>query len=440
MKKNIKTRIAPSPTGMFHIGTARTALFNYLFAKKNKGKFILRIEDTDQKRSEKKFEDDITNSLKWLGLNWDGEIFYQSKRSEIYQKYINILLKKKLAYKKDGAIWFDIESEKFPEKIIYQDLIKGKIEFEKKQFNNFVLIKKDGIPLYMFAAVVDDYLMDITHVIRGEDHITNTPQQILIYQAFGWKLPEFGHIPLILNTDRTKMSKRKDPVSVSRDFKNNGYLPEALINFMVFLGWNPKSNEEIFSLDDLIKIFDITKVNKSSAVFDLNKLNYFNNYYLKKLSNEVILKIIIKNNNSKYLEEIKKDEKKTLRIIEILKDRLSSTFEFDTASNYFFETLKYDKKMLIFKKSDCEKTLKGLKISFDKLNKASMEIWHDVTKINDLLLEIIKNNNFSNGDVFWPIRVALSGSEKSVSPTELLWVLQKNESLKRLKEAIKLFK
>jgi len=440
MKKFIKTRIAPSPTGMFHIGTARTALFNYLFAKKNKGQFILRIEDTDQKRSEKKYEDDIKDSLKWLGLNWDDKIFYQSQRSEIYQKYINILLEKKLAYKKEGAIWFDIESDKFPEKIIYNDLIKGKIVFEKKQFNNFVLIKKDGVPLYMFAAVVDDFLMNITHVIRGEDHITNTPQQILIYNSFGWELPEFGHIPLILNSDRTKMSKRKDPVSVSRDFRNNGYLPEALINFMVFLGWNPKSNKEIFSLNDLIKVFDISKINKSSAVFDIIKLNYFNNYYLKNLSNKKILDIIIKNNNSKYIEEIKKNEEKALRIIEILKERLNFTSEFDVLGKYFYDISNYDSSLLIFKKSNKEKSLNGLKKAFNELQKANEKTWQDISKINSLLVEVITNNNFTNGDVFWPIRVALSGAEKSVSPTQLLWILQKDESLERINKAINLLK
>jgi len=237
--KKPRVRIAPSPTGPLHIGTARTALFNYLFAKKHGGKFILRIEDTDLERSDQKYEKDILESLKWLGLDWD-ELYKQSERIKIYEKYLKKLLDSGQAYY-DEIIWFKNPNKK----VVFNDLIRGKIEFDSALFGDFSLAKDLKKPLYNFAVVIDDWEMKISQVIRGEDHIPNTPKQILIYEALNLPIPQFAHLPLILGPDKTKLSKRHGAVSIS-DYREQGYLPEALINFMVMLGWNPGNDRELF--------------------------------------------------------------------------------------------------------------------------------------------------------------------------------------------------
>jgi len=245
-KSKIRVRIAPAPTGLFHIGTARTALFNFLFAKKNKGSFILRIEDTDKKRSRKKYEQDILNSLEWLGLKWD-EKYNQSQRIKIYQKYLKKLLDSGQAYKKD-IIWFKNPNKK----VVFNDLVRNRVEFDSVEFGDFSLAKSLEEPLYNFAAVIDDYEMKISHVIRGEDHISNTPKQILIYQALGLPVPKFAHLPLILGSDKSKLSKRHGAVSIA-DYQKQGYLPEAIINFMALLGWKPGTDKELIILKEMIK-------------------------------------------------------------------------------------------------------------------------------------------------------------------------------------------
>ncbi len=457
-KTKVITRIAPSPTGSLHIGTARTALFNFLFAKHYNGRFLLRIEDTDPVRSKKEYEKDITEGLSWLGLDWDAKTqnekrkakninskfktentnyYHQSERLGVYQKYIKKLLDKDAAYKKDNAIWFKLDS--YPDDIIkYHDLIMGDLEFKKDTFNDFVLIKSDGVPLYMFAAVIDDYEMGITHIIRGDDHINSTPQQIMLYKVLGFNLPKFAHIPLILNKDRTKMSKRKNPVSVGKDFRDQGYLPQALVNYMALLGWNPKDEREFFTLKELEKEFDLKNVNKSGAIFDIGKLNYFNNHYLQQLSNDKLLQFIMqnekrktKNNNAKL-----KNKEFILRIISVVKNRMNTLLDFDQLSHYFFKLPNYKSDLLIFKKSNKEKTFRGLHTTYSILHTTNSSRWNKINDLNNILLEVVKNESLSNGDVFWPVRVALSGQEKSPSPPELLWALGKKESLNRINIAI----
>lgn len=436
MNKQIKTRLAPSPTGFLHIGTARTALFNYLFAKKIGGKFIIRIEDTDTKRSTKGFEKDILEGLDWLGLKWDEQIYYQKNRIKIYQKFAQKLIEKGCAYKKEGAIWFKLDSYK-KENIKYNDLIQGRIEFKKDTFNDFVIIKSDGIALYQFANVIDDYEMQITHVIRGADHINSTPQQIMLYESLGFQLPKFGHIPLILNSDKTKMSKRKNPVSISKDFRKKGYLSQAIINYIALLGWSPKNDQEIFTIKELIKNFKIENINKSPAIFDIQKLNYFNNYYIKNFGSKKILNLlqdnICENKNNKI--NLKKEKNLTVKIIDILKERMQTICDFWEYSSFFYQLPNYQKKLLVFKKSNFNVTVKALKLIYKELDNISNIKW-DIKSLNNILLKIIADNNFSNGDVFWPVRVALSGMQKSPSPTEILWVLGKKESLRRIKKAI----
>ncbi len=431
-KEQVITRLAPSPTGLFHIGTARTALFNYLFAKKNNGKFILRIEDTDAKRSKKEYERDIIDGMKWLNLKWNGSIYYQSNRKKIYKKYVEKLLKEEKAYKSEGAIWFRLSA--YSKDIIeYDDLVLGKLKFNKLNFNDFVLIKSDGVPLYMFAAVVDDYEMGMTHIIRGDDHVNSTPQQIMLYDALGVKAPRFAHIPMILNSDRTKMSKRKNPVSITRDFRDQGYLPEAMINYMALLGWNPKTDQEKFDLNQLIKAFDISKVNKSGAIFDIEKLNYFNKIHMRDLSDEILVNKLCAKNN----EYSKFDKKFLSKIMKVELNRMPTLLNFPSTNSFYFKfDGEYDKQLIIFKKSNLKKSLLGITSVYNTLLKSKKDIWSSKDILNEILLEIVKANELGNGDVFWPVRVALSGLDRSASPPELLWVFGKEESIERIKIAI----
>ena len=292
MSSSVRVRFAPSPTGPLHIGGARTALFNYLFARQNNGVFILRIDDTDTARSKPEFEENILAGLDWLGLKHD-EIYHQFSpdRKKLYRAKLEELIKQDKAYvspeeiKKEGDRSEVIRLRNSGERVTWQDLIKDEISFDTADLQDFVIAKSLDEPVYHFASVVDDMDLQITHVIRGEDHISNTPRQILIAQALGASLPVYAHIPLILATDRSKLSKRHGATSVF-DFKKLGYLPEAVINFIATLGWSPqaqKLEQEIFSLEELVKYFDLTKVQKSGAIFNLEKLNWFNKEYLKKL-------------------------------------------------------------------------------------------------------------------------------------------------------------
>ena len=280
MSQKIITRFPPSPTGNFHVGSARTALFNFLFARKNNGKFILRIEDTDKARSKKEFEDDIFESLEWLGLKYD-EFYRQSDRGKIYRTYIEKILD-------DGSIYEDedkiIRFKNPNKKVKFNDLVRGEIEFDTTELKDFIIAKSVDEPLYHLAVVIDDFESNITHVIRGEDHISNTPRQILIQEAIGAPRPIYAHLPLILAPDRSKLSKRKHGESVSLDYyRDKGYSPEAMINYLALLGWNPGTEQEIFTLDELINVFDFSRVHKGGAIFDEKKLAWVNRKHFNKL-------------------------------------------------------------------------------------------------------------------------------------------------------------
>ena len=430
----IRVRIAPSPTGVLHIGTARTALFNYLLAKHNDGQLILRIEDTDRVRSTKEHEDDIISSLQWLGLNWDEGPFRQTERFHLYRKVIDGLLESENAYKKEGAIYFRVDAK---EDIEFEDLIHGKIKTPKESISDFVIVKSDGTPLFLLTNVVDDAEMKITHVIRGEDHISNTPRQILIGEALGFTPPIYAHIPLILTPERSKLSKRAGATSV-REFKELGYLPAALINFMALLGWNPGDDREFFTLNELITEFDLAKVNKSGAVFDMVKLNSINAHYIRTMHARQLL-TLIKDFYHEHPVISKISDAYLAKVVAIISQRLDRLADFYENSRYFFEELDYQSDLLIFKTSDRIKTAKGLEEALHILEKLDDSDW-DTKKIQDILTLVVQNAELKNGDVFWPVRVALSGREKSPSPTELLWVLGKYESLVRLKYAITILK
>lgn len=433
-------RIAPSPTGPLHIGTARTALFNYLFAAQARGQFLLRIEDTDTARSKKEFEHDIIDGLKWLGIHWHGQIVYQSKRRERYHAIAQEMIKKGFAQQRDGAIYYKIHNSSLAgADVQFDDLIRGPMRFAVEELEDFVILKSDGNPTYHFAVVVDDEAMDITHVIRGEDHLSNTPKHILMQRALGYRVPTYGHLPLIINADRTKMSKRKDPVSVTKDFRAEGYLPEAMLNFMALLGWNPGGGEEqeFFSLSELIERFSFEHVGRSPSVFDLGRLQYFNAHAIRQMDDAKLVKLISQ------LAPLPKASAEFLqKVVAVSKSRLTTLKDFPAQTTYFFAAPKAQavEDNLIFKKSNRETTLKGLEAAIAALSGAPEATWQTAEKLSALLLDVVSRATLTNGDVFWPVRVALCGEQASPSPGELLWVLQKTESLKRLKEALRLLK
>ena len=483
MSNKIKTRFAPSPTGYLHIGGLRTALYNYLFAKQNRGKMILRIEDTDQERQVKDAEKQLISTLQKMGLKWAegpqlnktlsitekgrNRPYFQSKRLKIYQEYAQKLVDsgnayycicskerleklrkeqqaKKLPPKYDGYCRTQIPNNKsqmpncdfvirlrVPEQgsIKFKDLIRGEIKIDFSEVDDQVLIKSDGFPTYHLANVVDDHLMCVTHVIRGEEWLPSTPKHILLYQAFGWKIPEFAHLPLLLNPDKSKLSKRQGDVAVE-DFLAKGYLSEALINYVALMGWHPQDDREIFSLKDLIKNFDLKRVQKAGAIFDIEKLNWLNSQYIAQKPQKELINLcqkFVPDLNINTLENILKSQK----------ERLETISDIVKLSDSLAKISDYDPKLLIFKKSDKEKTLQGLQIALNILTKQKK--WNRQV-IKTKLEQTVKDNNLTNGDLFWPLRVSLSGQEKSPPPEEIMEIIGKQESLTRIKSAINLLK
>ncbi|MCL4405982.1 MAG: glutamate--tRNA ligase [Patescibacteria group bacterium] len=452
--------MAPSPTGYFHIGSSRTALFNWLFARKNKGVFILRIEDTDKERSKKEYEDDILKSMKTLGLEWD-EFYRQSERSGIYREYLEKLIAEDKAYycfctredleaeresqtaagvapKYSGKCCVLTEKEiktnleagkpyvirlKIPaEKVSFDDMIRGPIEFDLGLVGDIVIAKNLDEPLYNFSVVVDDILMDITHVIRGEDHIPNTPKQIALYRALGRPEPTFGHLPLILSPDRSKMSKRYGDVSI-KEYLSKGYLPEAIVNFVALLGWHPKNDKEIMVLDELVDEFDIDRVQKAGAVFDIEKLNWINRQYLNALDEE--------NLTEKIRGFIPADWKTNAAMIEAIKPRLERLGDAAELLHVYFELPDYDGTLLFWKGEDRD-TAGILKKLANEIETAGDRF--DLEEITAKIMSLVPQDK--KGDYLWPLRVSLSGSKTSPTPFELLAGLGKEESLRRIKIAI----
>lgn len=428
-------RFAPSPTGLLHIGGARTALFNYLFVKKQSGppngetgKFILRIDDTDKERSKPEFEKDILDSLAWLGLKHD-EIYYQSQRSEIYKTQLEKLIS-------DGKAYLGEESETSTGQVVrfknpnttieFDDLIKGKIGFDTRELGDFVLARNINEPVYHFASVVDDALMGVTHVIRGEDHISNTPRQILMLEALGVARPQYGHIPLILATDRSKLSKRHGAVAVSY-YRGLGYLPDALLNFIATLGWSPqaaKLEQEVLSLEELIKYFDLGQVQTSGAIFNLEKLNWFNRQYLQRLTFEDLWTQL-----QPTLPATQTDRGIWEKIWPEVVTRVSTFGELAQliASGelaYFFVAPQPNSTLL---RSTAHlptliEILKAVPESNFTKEGIKTAVWDYATERG-------------RGEVLWPFRIALTGREKSADPFTVAELLGQVETLKRLRWA-----
>ncbi len=476
----IRVRIPPSPTGLLHIGTVRTALYNHLFAKHNGGVMVLRIEDTDKERSSKEFENDIVNGLQKLGIAGDEGIhaggdfgpYRQSERTDIYRKYLTELLdadkayfcacskerleemrKKQMEAKRapryDGTCASSGETSgvvrlRVPDdrEIKWNDPVRGETVIHSREIDDFVIARSIDDPLYHLTVVADDHDMKISHVIRGEDHISNTPKQILLFEAMGWELPEFAHLPLILNEDKSKLSKRKNKVSVD-DYLADGYLPEALLNFLALLGWNTADEQEIFSMEELAEKFSLDRVHKGGAVFDLKKLDWINGEYIRKMIAEdadgfyEIAKCFITG-------KIGSDDEALIK--KILQDpdfegRFKKLSEIPEALAPLFDELPdYDMDLIAREKFNITQKMLAdvMKKAIEAVNGMDWKKGDSgkSQEISDAFAGIAKTLELKTGQVLWPIRVALSGLERSPNFATLAVYLGKNEVLDRLEYAL----
>ena len=438
--KKIVTRFAPSPTGHFHLGGVRSALYNYLFARKNGGKYILRSEDTDKERSKKEYEDSFIELFNWLGLGYD-EFHRQSERTDIYKKYIEKMIEDGDAYvskeepKEEGQRSEVIRFKNPNKKITFNDLVLGDITVDTTDLKDFVIARDFDEPLYHLTVVVDDFEMKVTHVIRGQEHIANTPRQILIQEAIGAPRPLYAHVPLILSKDRSKLSKRDPTVIPALEYRDLGYLPEAILNFMALIGWNPGGEKEVFTLEELVEIFDLKKVQKGGGVFNIEKLDWLNKEHIKKmpenLRNKEILERLNKSNN--YGDKISE------KVYPIIFDRISKWSDIDSMIgdgelDYYFTPPTAEKEKLVWKDSTKEETKKHLEKIIEILEKSENDDFSEVEKIKSLIFDYATENG--RGKVLWPVRFALSGKDKSPDPFTLIYILGKEESVSRLSSAV----
>jgi glutamyl-tRNA synthetase len=434
-KTEIITRAAPSPTGLFHIGGLRTTLYNYLFAKQNNGKFILRIEDTDQSRKVDQSEENIVKSIKAFDLNFDEGPFRQSENLKTYKKYAEELVSKKFAYVDNGSIRFRMSKTGTTQ---FTDIIRGSIKIENKIQEDFVILKTDGYPTYNLAHLVDDHDMNITHVIRGEEFISSMPKYIQLHQAFGWKLPQYAHLPLLLNQKREKLSKREGESAVY-DFLDKGYLKEAIINFVALLGWHPsESDKELFTLDELLKEFRLENVQKAGAIFDIAKLDWINREHIKKMPLETLFERVKEYSNNTEISgfKINNSNLKKEKVLEILKleQMRMTTFADLSQTFYMFNAMpKYDGALLQWKKMTKNKILNSLEFS-KQLIESIQEKDFTEKNIETMLLKRATDMG-DRGELLWPLRVALSGKEKSPSPFEIAAILGKKETVLRIENA-----
>jgi len=485
MPKQIRVRIAPSPTGKFHLGTARTALFNFLFARKESGKFIVRIEDTDQERSDDQYTTDILEGLRWLGLTWDegpeadGKLgpYFQSKRLALYQQYVDQLLVQDKAYRcyctpseleaerraqqKAGkppkysgkcakltkqeiakneaaemisAVRFRVDHQT----VAVEDLIRGDVEFDASLIGDFPIVRSDGMPLFVLTNTIDDNLMEISHVFRGEEHLANTAKQLLLCRALGFLEPEFGHLPLIFNADRTKMSKRKNPVAVTDDYRAKGFLPEALVNFLALLGWSSGTDQEIYTLNQLIKEFQIERVGRSASIFDPEKLLWMNGYYIRQLPiGDLATRCQQFISDETLIKMTKDDPEHFMHVMRLVQDRMKQLSETEELIGFFYREPKYDPHLLIAKKSDQERTKKALELAEKALTDLKK---FTLDEVEFVLRNAADNNDLKAGELLWAVRVALTGQEASPGVFELLEIFGKDESLQRIETALKKIK
>ena len=438
-KSPIVTRFAPSPTGFMHVGSVRTALYAWLLAKKNHGSFILRIEDTDKEREVAGSILHIQESLRWLGLNWD-EFYIQSERLAVYQKYAQKLIGAGHAYMDGEAIRFRIPEKKRME---WQDIVWGGLSAGPEALEDFILIKSDGYPTYNFAHIVDDIEMKVTHVMRGEEFISSTPKFLSVYQALDIEPPYFATLPVILGENGTKKLSKRDGAKDLLEYREDGYLPDAFINFLALLGWNPGDEREIFSREELIEAFDIERIQKSGARMSLEKLDWINREHMKRLPEEVIQQKII----SRMPEEIKETEIGK-KLVSLIFERISKwgdvkklfvEGEFD----FFFRPPEVPKDKLIYKDVSAEKIAGNLKLAIEALENVPGDFNADNIK---RALMLIADNMESRpasakastgkGELLHPVRFALTGRDKSPDPFLVASILGKDETIRRLQKAI----
>ncbi|SHF13999.1 glutamyl-tRNA synthetase [Thermoanaerobacter uzonensis DSM 18761] len=468
----VRARFAPSPTGSLHIGGARTALFNWLFARHNGGKFILRVDDTDLERSTEESMKGILDGLRWLGIDWDEGPIYQSQRIEEYRKFANKLLEEGKAYycfctkeeleemrkqaeregrppmytgkcrnlTKEQIVEYLRQGRKpvirlkVPQqgKTVVHDIIRGDVEFDNSTFDDFIIMKSDNMPTYNFATVVDDYQMGITHVIRAEEHLSNTPKQILIYEALGLGIPQFAHVSMVLAPDRSKLSKRHGATSV-QEFRDQGYLPEAIINYITLLGWMPKNGEEIFDVSKSIKEFTLERVSKNPAVYDVQKLTWINGHYIRNYDLDKLTEAVIPFLKAKNLIREDFDYDYIKKIVSAVREREKTLVDIaDAMSYYFTEVNEYEEK--------------GVKKYFTKekvvdiLRKAVVTL-KEVEPFNKFTTEesyrkLVEELQISSGELFHPTRLAISGRTFGPGLFDIMELLGKETTIERIEKAI----
>lgn len=487
MARRVRTRFAPSPTGYVHLGNMRTVLYEYLFAKHNRGTFFLRVEDTDQAREVAGAVEHLLKVLEWAGIKPDEGVildsqgkasekgkfgpYTQSKRLKLYQKHAQELVSAGKAYycfctpkrletlrkaqeeakkptRYDGFCK-KLTAEEIKERldrgdkhvirmslpenreVAFEDMVRGSVKFNTNELDEQILQKSDGFPTYHLAHVVDDHFMKSTHIIRSEEWLPSTPKHLLLFEYFGWTPPQYAHLPWVLNADKSKLSKRQGDVAVE-DYRDKGYLPEALINYLALLGWNPGTEQEIFSLPELIKEFSFAKVHKAGAVFDIKKLDWLNGEYIKKLPNKKFVQLAWP-----FLEKtIGKIEDKILaeKVLLLEQERVSKLSEVGESMGFFFsDDLAYAAELLVWKKSNRPAAAKNLRLLAEELEKY---IDWSRENLEKSLLDFIKGRGLSNGEALWPLRVALTGLEKSPPPFDVASIIGKEKTLVRIKKAI----
>jgi glutamyl-tRNA synthetase len=481
--ETVRVRFAPSPTGYLHVGGLRTALYNFLFARKSGGKFVLRIEDTDRTRYVEGAVENLVNTLRWAGLEYDegpgigGEFgpYVQSQRTDIYRKHVDILLEKKVAYRcfctperlemmrkeleknkltpkydrtclrlSDQKIQESLASGmpfvvrmKVPENTLirFSDIIRGDVEFSSAQIDDQVLLKSDGYPTYHLAHLVDDHLMRISHVIRGEEWLSSTPKHVLLYEFFGWELPRFAHLPLLLNPDRSKLSKRQGDVAVE-DYRKNGYLPEAIVNFIALLGWNPGDDREVFSLKELETEFSLEKVNKAGAIFNPEKLSWLNFQHLRRRPDSDVLDMLKDELERSGIDSNIFSDHYLLEVISVMRERVTFVRDFVGRSPYFFRAPdEYDDGVVKKRwKEESPEYLAKLAAEFSKLENPKNEDYEAALKRTAESLKV------GNGELIHPLRLAVSGVGEGPGVYDIISIIGKTETTRRIELAIERIK
>ena len=442
--KPVITRIPPSPTGHLHIGTARTALFNYLFAKHHGGSMVFRSEDTDSARSTKEFETEIMEGLQWLGLEWENteHIIRQSERAPVYRTYLEKMIASDTAYlseeeskQRPGEMVTVVRLRNPNKTITFNDLIRGDITFDTTELGDIVIARNLDDALYHLTVVIDDHEMGVTHVIRGEDHIPNTPRQILIQEAIGAQRPIYAHLPLILASDRSKMSKRHGATAIN-EYRKAGYTKEAIINYLALLGWNPGTEQEVFSLPELIDAFDIHKVHKSGAVFDIQKFDWFNRQYIETFTDQEFMNYLDQDFPSRLLTQTQFSTERYKRAIPTIRERVNVLKDFHTASeageyDFAFSTPEYETDILQWKNdTSISDALPRLEQAKELLKTADFSSPETIKAALWTYAEEV-----GKGELLWPLRVTLSGKKQSPDPFTIAYILGMEETLQRINTA-----